>query len=844
MTAHFTLGRSTRMVALACLMLSGAGVAYTAAAADPAAWPRVESSVAQDRAVEARVAEILKRMSLEEKVGQILQVEIQYITPEDIRKYHVGSVLNGGGSLPNRNKYATPGEWLALADSFYEASMDTSDGGVAIPIIWGSDAVHGHNNVIGATLFPHNVGLGAMHDPALMQKVGEVTALEVRATGIDWTFAPTIAVARNDRWGRTYESYSEDPALVKSYAGAVVTGLQGKSGTSEFLDVNHVVATAKHFLGDGGTDGGDDQGDAKMSEQELRDIHGAGYVTAIEAGVQTVMASFSSWNGTKMHGNKYMLTDVLKDRMGFDGFVVGDWNGHGQVPGCTNASCPTAVNAGLDLFMVIEDWKQLYANTLDQVKSGVIPVARLDDAVSRILRVKLRAGLFDKGKPSARGVAGQDDIIGRPENRAIARQAVRESLVLLKNAGHVLPIAPKSTILVAGDAADNIGKQSGGWTISWQGDGNVNSDFPGATSIYAGIRDAAAEAGGTAILSVDGSYDKKPDVAVVVFGENPYAEGQGDIETVEFEPGNKQSLALLKKLKADGIPVVSVFLSGRPMWVNPEINASDAFVAAWLPGTEGAGVADVLVAGADGTARHDFTGRLSFSWPKTPLQDELNKGKPGYDPQFALGYGLDYAGAGVGPGLLAEDVAGVKSASLEDLHLFAGRAYGPWLVKIQDAHNTQQISGSYAALPSGAAKASLVDKDVQGDAIRLEWLKDAPVSLIMSDGPAFDWTAYAAAGAEISFDLNIVDAPEGDVTLALRCGEGCERSVVLNPMLEGAEGAGWKTVSVPLVCFADGQDFSRISEPFRLGTSGPAEMVVANISLNISGPSSQGCPLR
>ena len=487
----------------------------------PERWPALHSPVPHDLEVEQAVSELMARMSLEDKVGQVIQGEVKYVTPEDVRKYRLGSILNGGGTHPNSNKNSKPEDWLALADAYYEASMDTSGGGVAIPIIWGTDAVHGHSNVIGATLFPHNIGLGATGNPDLVRRIGEATSREVAVTGIGWTFAPTLAVVRDDRWGRTYEGYSEDPAIVRAFAGKMVEGLQGVGGTEEFLDPHHVVATAKHFLGDGGTENGRDQGDNRTSEADLRDLHGAGYLTALEAGAQTVMASFNSWHGRKMHGHGELLTDVLKERMGFDGFVVGDWNGHGQVRGCTNDSCAASFNAGVDMFMVPEDWKALYNNTLAQVKSGEITMARLDDAVRRILRVKTRAGLFEHGKPSNRPLAGKAEVLGAPAHRALARQAVRESLVLLKNAGGLLPLRRDRRVLVAGDGADDLGKHTGGWTITWQGTGNVNSDFPGATSIWAGIRAVVEDAGGTAVLSLDGSYEQKPDVAIVVYGRTP-----------------------------------------------------------------------------------------------------------------------------------------------------------------------------------------------------------------------------------------------------------------------------------------------------------------------------------
>ncbi|TNE66599.1 MAG: glycoside hydrolase family 3 protein [Alphaproteobacteria bacterium] len=832
-------------------LLAGAALLALAACGDTdqsaspasgvALWPVTHSPVKDSAEVSAQIEALIARMSLEEKVGQIMQAEIQYITPAEAKAYHIGSILNGGGSLPNRDRHATPTDWLKMADDFYDASLDVSDGGVAIPIIWGSDAVHGHNNVVGATIFPHNIALGAARDPDLIRRIGEATAQEVRVTGIDWTFAPTLAVARNDRWGRTYESYSENPDVVWAYAAAMVEGLQGVPGTPEFLDANHVVATAKHFLGDGGTEEGDDQGDAKLSEQELVTIHGAGYGPAINAGVQSVMASFSSWNGVKMHGNHYLLTDVLKDRMGFDGLVVGDWNGHGQLPGCTNASCAASINAGVDLIMVPQDWKQMYENTLAQAQAGEIPLDRLDDAVRRILRVKERAGLFEKGKPSERGIAGKDGIIGSAGHRAIAREAVRKSLVLLKNKGHVLPINPTSTILVAGDGADNIGKQSGGWSVTWQGTGNSNADFPGGTSIYKGISDAVSAAGGKAVLSADGSFDARPDVAVVVFGENPYAEGQGDVDTLEFEPGNKKSLAVLKALHDAGIPTVSVFLSGRPLWVNPELNASDAFVAAWLPGTEGEGVADVLVADTDGNARHDFHGRLSFSWPKLPKQDVLNVGEPGYDPLFAFGYGLSYDGTDEGPADLPEDVPGVLSGDVQQIALYAGRPMAPWHIMIGDSQTAQILSGAQAVLTTGTVSIHTTDKDIQEDALLVRF--EAPGSVFMEGGTPLDLSGYLAANGLLSFDIRVDALPEGGMDMTLGCGNGCERRIPMSDHLKTLDGQGWQRLAVRLSCLADdGDTFNAVPVPFRLESKGKGAIAIANIRVEQVGSDTMRCP--
>lgn len=616
------------------------------AAVHPELWPTLPPPP-PDAAVERLVSEWLGRLSVPEKVGQIIQADIASITPEDLLTYPLGSILNGGSSSPGRDEYAPPQAWLDLADAFHDANARRP--GARIPLLWGTDAVHGHNNIVGATIFPHNIALGATRDAELVRRIGEATATEVAVTGEDWTFAPAVSVARDDHWGRTYESYSEDPAVVAELGAALVEGLQGKLGTPSFLGAGHVLATAKHFLGDGGTFGGKDQGDNRMSEAELRDLALPGYVTTLRAGVQTVMASYSSWQGRKMHGNADLLTGILKGRLGFDGFVIGDWNGHAQLPGCTKTDCPAAINAGVDMLMAPDGWKELYARTLARVEAGEISDARLDDAVRRILRVKARAGLFEKPRPSQRPLAGQFELLGAAEHRALARRAVRESLVLLKNEGGLLPLSPAKRILVAGAKADDIGAQSGGWSLTWQGTGNSNARFPHAQSILAGIREATAGHGGVVTFSPDGAAVEPADVAIVVIGETPYAETKGDIRTTAFDQLHGEDLALVRKLHAAGLPVVTVFLSGRPLWVDPILDASAAFVAAWLPGSEGGGVADLLIAGADGRAAHDFRGRLAFSWPSRPDQVvNIGDGSP-TAPRFPFGFGLTYAAAPVVP---------------------------------------------------------------------------------------------------------------------------------------------------------------------------------------------------
>jgi beta-glucosidase len=790
------------------------------AAVHPDQWPTLRPVFAADPALEARITAILDRMTLEQKVGQLIQPDIASITPEDLRHFDFGSILNGGNSSPNGNELAPPSEWLALADRFYDAAMDPAHGAHPIPLIWGTDAVHGHNNIVGATIFPHNIGLGAARDPSLIHRIGEVTAREVRATGLDWSFGPTLAVVRDIRWGRSYESYSESPAVVREYAGAMLTGLQGKPGTPEFLDAAHVLASPKHFLGDGGTAGGKDQGDNLSSEAELRDLHAAGYYAAVAAGAQTVMASFSAWHGVRMSAHEPLLTEILKGRMGYDGFVVGDWNSHALVAGCTKTNCPAAVNAGLDMYMAPDSWRDLYKNTLMQARAGEIPTSHLDDAVRRVLRVKLRAHLLEEGRPSSRPLAGHFDLLGAPEHRAVARQAVRESLVLLKNAQHLLPLSPHSQVLVAGDGADNIAKQSGGWTITWQGTGVTNKDFPNGESIYSGIQHAVTAAGGTTELNVAGDFKTRPDVAIVVFGENPYAEFQGDIATAEYSPGAKSDLALLRKLHGAGVPVVAVFLSGRPLWVNPEINASDAFVAAWLPGTEGGGIADVLFKTREGHVRYDFRGKLSFSWPRTPQQTQAILVASAADPPlFPLGYGLRYHDDGDLKKL--PEVVDASSAATVDTRVFfaAGRLGSGW----------HWVAGEGVAM-------SATDKSAQEDARLLSWrgTTAAQASLTLTGTSPIDLQREANGQLSLGFDYR-ASAPVPTavgVVLSVECGTGCRGAVPIARGLSAATVGQWGHLKVPLSCFAGaGADLTRITAPFVIQASGNLNLSVANIRL-------------
>lgn len=805
---------------------------------DPGLWPRHPSPLADSDAHEAQIDALLERMSVEEKVGQMMQPELRNVTPEDVRNYHLGSILNGGGSYPHGNKSASAAEWLELADAFYLASIDDADGRTAIPLFWGTDAVHGHNNVWGATLFPHNIGLGAARNPELIRRIAEVTAVEVSVTGQDWNFAPTLAVARDARWGRTYEAYAETPEILYDYGKAITQGLQGRVDSEDFFGPGRMIATAKHWIADGGTEGGIDRGDANISERALRDIHAAGYFGALDAGVQSVMVSFSSWQGEKLHGHRYLMTDVLKDQMAFDGFIVGDWNGHEFVDGCRGDSCPQAINAGLDIFMVPDQWRELYKNTVEQVKSGEISEARIDDAVRRILRVKFRAGLFDTVRPSERVHAGRDDLLGAPEHREVARQAVRESLVLLKNNDALLPLDPGARILVAGDGADHIGKQSGGWSLTWQGTGTTNEDFPGATSLYAGLAEQIEAAGGDIELSESGEYQNRPDVAIVVFGEDPYAEMHGDRRHLNYD--SEGDLELLQRLQDQGIPVVSVFLTGRPLWVNPELNASDAFVVAWLPGTEGQGIADVILQDGRGDTQHDFVGRLSFSWPATADQSPLNDGDADYAPLFPYGFGLTYSDQSSLPEL-AEDPQLSLDHHADGLTLFEGRPMEPWQLQIGDSsQRALVVTGSEANLPGIELRS--VDRDFQEDARRVAWTGAGSARLSLSSQERTDLSGLADQEGALVFNVRVDQAPAGTVTLGMNCGEGCGSSLDVTNALAALEPGQWQALSISLRCFAEGDnDLTGITDPFVLETDAPASLSLHYLRLERSADTDLSC---
>jgi beta-glucosidase len=604
----------------------------------------------KNKVLQNKVDALLSAMSLEQKVGQMTQAERTTCTPEQAKQFHIGSILSSAGSCPGNNQLQ---DWVEMNDAYWKASTEKDDDHLGIPILYGLDAVHGNNNVKGATIFPHNIGLGAANDTQLIKKIAQVTAKEVLATGVDWTFAPNLAVARDYHWGRTHESFSEDPAIVNSYATKIVRGLQGD------LSEANVMACAKHFVGDGGTHHGVDHGDTQLNFEALQDLHIKPFEAAIKAGVLSVMVSFSSLNGEKCHGNKFLLVDTLKEKMGFEGILISDMQGIDYLEDDFYLAVARGVNAGIDMFMVPRNWPLFIEHLLSHIELGTVSISRIDEAVSRILSVKCAFSLFEKPRPTLRKWSKHPSF-GSDKHREVARKAVRKSLVLLKNSNKILPLKKQTRILVAGKNADNIGHQCGGFTVTWQGVSG-NEEIVGGTSIWEGIKQLCSQAQ----LSVNGdgleATSDMHDIAIVVIGEKPYAEGIGDIRVddkiiteaashingqVKILPASGDSLELnklypedlqtIKNITDKGVPVIAILVSGRPLIIEQELSASSAFIAAWLPGSEGQGIGDVLF------GDYDFSGKLSFSWPQLS-QPKVNKGDTDYHPLFPYGFGLKHS---------------------------------------------------------------------------------------------------------------------------------------------------------------------------------------------------------
>ena len=574
---------------------------------------------------------LVRSMTLDEKIGQMTQVDYRYLQDiTDIKKYFLGSILSGGGATPPKNQ---PSSWVDLYNSFQRQALNTR---LKIPLIYGIDAVHGHNNVVGATIFPHNIGLGCANDSELVRKISTATAAEIRATGLDWTFAPCLAVAQDERWGRTYESFSENSDIVANLGGASVQGYQ--NGPS--LNNNSVLACAKHYVGDGntvfGTGGNNykiDRGDVVLGEKELRSKYIKPFKESINKGVGSIMISYNSWKGKKLHGHKYLINDVLKNELKFDGIVVSDWAGINEINRDYKTSIIESINAGMDMIMVpgslnpddhsYDDFIRL---AIESTKEGSIPMQRIDDAVSRILRIKKKIGLFDKAIKNPKNTK----IVGSKKHRDLARESVRKSLVLLKNENKLLPLGKSGKkIAFVGEHADNIGYQSGGWTITWQGG---SGDITPGTSIVDAFKSAARDKNDI-LYSKDGKNIPDADMIIVVIGEKPYSEGWGDRESLDL---SKEDKKILKRVKKKNLPYLIILISGRPMIIESELKDCDAFIAAWLPGTEGSGIADVVY------GDYNPTGKLSMSWPRSMKQIPINIGDKSYDPLFSFGYGLTY----------------------------------------------------------------------------------------------------------------------------------------------------------------------------------------------------------
>lgn len=589
-----------------------------------------------DLSIDQRVEDLLSRMSLDEKIGQMTLVEKDSISPRDVTRNNIGAILSGGGGAPPDN---SPEGWYEMVSEYQQAALETD---LQIPLLYGVDAVHGHNNVVGATIFPHNIGLGATRNPELVQQIARATALETLATSIHWDYAPVLAVPQDIRWGRTYEGFGENTDLVTELSTAYLIGLQSTADVSDLSHPLTLLGTPKHFVGDGGTEWGSsttrnyaiDQGVTNIDEATLREVHLPPYPAAIEAGAMSMMASYSSWGGLKMHAHKYLLTDVLKDELGFEGFIVSDWEAIDQIDRDYYTSVVTSINAGIDLNMVPSNYNGFIRAMQQAVREGDISESRIDDAVRRLLRVKFELGLFE----SPYGDADLIEIVGSAEHRELSRQAVRESLVLLQNRDGVLPLdRDADRIFVSGIGADDIGIQSGGWTIGWQG---IGSESTPGTTILEGI-EGAVDLGTDVVYDRFGKFSREndangdpiiADVGIVVVGERPYAEGRGDSDELSINE------TLIARMTERADKVVVIVVSGRPLIITDALPLADAWVAAWLPGTEAQGIADVLF------GDYPFTGKLSFSWPRSIDQlpfDFKNLPDAGCDaPLFGYGYGL------------------------------------------------------------------------------------------------------------------------------------------------------------------------------------------------------------
>ncbi|TBR43556.1 glycoside hydrolase family 3 protein [Marinomonas agarivorans] len=845
-------------------------------------WPQTHSIIAPDPTIEAEVQRLLSLMTLEEKIGQMIQPEIFSVTPEEAKQYKLGSILNGAGGWPNEDKHCSVTTWATTIDQYWQAVRDAfEDRPFTIPLLWGTDAVHGHNNVYGATVFPHNIGLGATNDPELIERIGRATAKEIAATGIDWTFAPTVTTPRDIRWGRHYEGYSEDPELVERYARSMVKGLQG-STTNNLRSEQYILSNVKHWLGDGGTQQGIDRGVNGYTESELLNIHSHGYISALNAGAQIVMVSFNSWqndanyglsltnlalplaNSTqpltynyKVHGSHYLNTVVLKKKLGFDGIVITDWDGHAEVTGSSFTNANYSVRSGVDIVMVAsgsENWQTVYQNLIKGVQQGEIPQERIDDAVRRILRVKMRAGLWEKGKPSNRFYAKKPDIVGCTEHTLLAREAVRKSLVLLKNQHGILPLSRQQPLLVTGSAVNDITKQTGGWTLSWQATDNHLDDFPNADTLLGALTNEM----GADKLTYDpdlsrleehtNQHGAEEKTALVVIGEDAYAEMRGDIKPWRpaifslLKPSYKMDLERIQTLKNAGFKVITLFYSGRPLGVNQELSLSDAFVAAWLPGTQALGITDVILRDKHGHIHHDFQGKLAYSWPAYPFSYAINRPllhmpkhaipeqeqqAGGNDtPLFPYGYGMTYHTAAEEHlplnqlDLTYHDQRPTLPPATRSLLLMDGKHtydYEPRITGRSSWSGEPLVTIDEDRIQTGG-RGCLKNDSEKGHVFEIEYFGyDFYFHLQPVDCLAENLSGYLSAEACLTMTLKVIRPPEDAIFLANHNEYPNQPALDISDQLRACPINTWSEVTVPLNALADiGCDFKSVSSPFML----------------------------
>lgn len=839
-------------------------------------WPRVQNKYQSRSQEEKHIRAILGQMTLEEKVGQMIQPEMQQLTPEEAGRYKFGSALNGAGVWPSRNKHTSAKEWASTVDAYWVAVDEAFQRRpFRIPFMWAVDAIHGNNNLFGATIFPHNIGLGAANDPRLIEQIGQATAREIAACGMDWTFAPTVAVPRDFRWGRHFEGYSDDPEIVYRYAGCMVRGLQGE--TSADQSVCRIVSSVKHWIGDGGTCCGIDRGITECSEEDLLNVHGMGYVSALAAGAYVVMVSFSSWKhfanydhapedgivyNYKLHGSRYLIHDVLKQKMGFDGVVVTDWDGHGEVSKCSLGDARYAFNAGVDVLMVEarRDWQSVYFNAIEDVQAGRISLARIDDAVERILRMKFRAGLWDTTRPIKRAAVRNAGITGCEAHRRLAREAVRKSLVLLKNRSNILPIQLNSRILLTGSAADNIQKQMGGWSLSWQGIDVTPEDFPHACTLAKAVAKVVGSENCFLDPLLQSANPGEFDVALVAIGEDSYAEMKGDIRpwrTLEYaalKPSYFRDREILQTLRKAHSNIVTIFFSGRPLYLNEEINLSDAFVAAWLPGGEAEGITDVLIRAEDGSIGHDFQGRLPCRWPATkrafathqPPRSLTNAIDPiEIQPEvlFPRGFGLSYRkkelsarhnaidlpiniGPALPPAIPARRPLQVLGPQACDKYCLRIAGNGFWVGSdVSRCKPTDALLGRLEPIDYLGAKDAIA-ADFNG--------RIASIYVRTEDQQPEDLRGYLLVKASLAFDIKLQLPPQGTVLLACHDCYPSQGAVNITSLLKAATQGHWTTIRVPLSELErHGSEFQHINTPFMLYTENRMTFVLGNIRWEI-----------